>query len=222
MLVENNATAVLQNKVDQRKSNLNQEDFLNMLVTQLRYQDPMDPESGGDMTQQMSMFNMMDQGAKTNEYLAKLLEIQQIDSNQPKMQNMVNYIDKIVEVDTSQITLADGKAECNFSLSAPLDNLQVIISDEYGTDVYSQKLSGLSSGNQKFNWDGRDHHGNYRRSGQYNLSLVGHDQFGNEMKILPKISGVVDTVSKVNGSAYLQVGNMLVDPQKVIAIKKDL
>ena len=222
MLVKDVSNNVASAQNTNNRQNLQQDDFLNMLVMQLRYQDPMDPDNSGDLTQQMSMFNMMDQGAKTNEYLAQLLEMQRTDSQQPKMQNMVNYIDKAVEIDSSQIILAEGQAECNFTLPQSANMVQLMISNNYGEEVYNTKLYDLQAPGKtnKFTWDGCDNNGQNLRSGQYNFSLITHDQFDREMKIMPQVSGVVDTITKVNGSPYLQVGEMLVDPQQVISIKK--
>ena len=52
--------------------NLNQNDFLQLLVAQLQYQDPMNPKSDTDMASQMAQFTSLQQATQSTTSLAMM------------------------------------------------------------------------------------------------------------------------------------------------------
>ena len=53
-------------------SALNQADFLQLLVAQMQYQDPMDPQSDTDMAAQLAQFTSLQQATQTTSSLAMM------------------------------------------------------------------------------------------------------------------------------------------------------
>ena len=53
-------------------STLNQNDFLKLLVAQLQYQDPMNPQSNTDMAAQMAQFTSLQQATQSTSSLAMM------------------------------------------------------------------------------------------------------------------------------------------------------
>lgn len=51
---------------------LDQDDFLNLLVTQLKMQDPLDPQSNTDFIAQMAQFSSLSTNTSTNEKVTDL------------------------------------------------------------------------------------------------------------------------------------------------------
>jgi flagellar basal-body rod modification protein FlgD len=51
---------------------LNQNDFLKLLVSQIQYQDPMNPKSDTDMAAQMAQFTSLQQASESSSSLAML------------------------------------------------------------------------------------------------------------------------------------------------------
>ena len=51
---------------------LNQNDFLKLLVTQIQFQDPLNPKSNTDMAAQMAQFTSLSQASETSSSLAML------------------------------------------------------------------------------------------------------------------------------------------------------
>lgn len=54
------------------KSTLNQTDFLKLLVAQIQYQDPMNPQSDTQMAAQMAQFTSLQQAAQSSSSLAMI------------------------------------------------------------------------------------------------------------------------------------------------------
>jgi len=53
-------------------STLNQNDFLKLLVAQMQYQDPMNPQSNTDMAAQMAQFTALQQASQSSSSLAMM------------------------------------------------------------------------------------------------------------------------------------------------------
>jgi len=54
------------------KSSLNQNDFLKLLVAQIQYQDPMNPQSDTQMAAQLAQFTSLQQAAQSSSSLAMI------------------------------------------------------------------------------------------------------------------------------------------------------
>ena len=54
------------------KSNLNQTDFLKLLVAQIQYQDPMNPQSDTQMAAQLAQFTSLQQASQSSSSLAMI------------------------------------------------------------------------------------------------------------------------------------------------------
>ena len=54
---------------------LGKEEFLQMLVTQMRYQDPMNPMEGQEFAAQLAQFSSVEQLVTANDTLAKIREL---------------------------------------------------------------------------------------------------------------------------------------------------
>lgn len=66
------AAAASTDTANNPSSTLNQADFLQLLVAQLQYQDPMNPQSDTDMAAQMAQFTALQQATQSTSSLAMM------------------------------------------------------------------------------------------------------------------------------------------------------
>ncbi|MGA2247006.1 MAG: flagellar hook capping FlgD N-terminal domain-containing protein [Verrucomicrobiota bacterium] len=66
------ATAATTDTVTNPNSELNQTDFLQLLVAQMQYQDPMNPQSDTDMAAQMAQFSSLQEATQSNSSLSMM------------------------------------------------------------------------------------------------------------------------------------------------------
>ncbi|EEG76523.1 flagellar hook capping FlgD N-terminal domain-containing protein [Dethiobacter alkaliphilus] len=64
------------NKATGAMQEMDKDMFLQLLVTQLRYQDPLDPQDNSEFVAQMAQFTSLEQMQNLNNTMAKLLDIQ--------------------------------------------------------------------------------------------------------------------------------------------------
>ncbi|HFB83209.1 MAG TPA: flagellar hook assembly protein FlgD, partial [Thermodesulfatator sp.] len=59
------------------KKVLDRDDFMMLFITQLQYQDPMNPIQNNEMAQQLALFNQVDQLFNLNENFEKLVSLEE-------------------------------------------------------------------------------------------------------------------------------------------------
>lgn len=128
---------------------LGKEDFLKLLVTQLRYQDPLDPLDAQDFASQLAEFTAMEQQLITND----LLETQ-IDMNTAAMiesQNSVaiGMIGSRIVMEGDQIILDGSEGQVGYIATSGPASYEVTLTDSSGQVVLRTGGTAGASGVQR-------------------------------------------------------------------------
>src|SRR5690606_26085417 len=129
--------------------------FLNILTTQLRNQNPLDPLDTNQFTQQLVQFTGVEQQLKTNDFLEALL----LNTQSTARADAVSYIGKEVTASGKTAELKDGGAYWTYNAAANVANATVTIKNAAGSVVYTEAGS-LNAGAGAFLWDGKGSDGN--------------------------------------------------------------
>lgn len=197
----------------QLEEDLNQ--FLTLLVTQLENQDPLDPMDSTEFTSQLVQFASVEQQIKQNTNLEQLVGLQQ--NNQ--ISSMVNFIDKIVEIEGQSFPLEDSQAEFTYTLPANAKSASIIIRDENGITVFEQEAE-TSAGQHTFTWDGSNRNGQTASDGSYNAVVTGLNAQNEVLTIAQTAFGRVTGVGIDNGVTSLFMGDLEVPQTGVISVKE--
>ena len=139
--------------------------FLQLLTTQLKNQNPLDPLDTNQFTQQLVQFAQVEQQMKSNDQLTTLVSLEK----SAQSTTALAYVGATVAVDGSTAQLANGSATWNLNVSKPA-TATVMIKDATGQTAYSGTFS-VNPGNQKFTWDGRGNDGRLWPDGSYTMTL---------------------------------------------------
>lgn len=151
------------------KKVLDMEDFIKLFITQLQYQDPMNPIENNEMAIQLALFNQVDQLFKINNTLDTLVNV----AKSLDLTYVSNFIGKRVKVETNVGRVENGEfLGGEFSLDKPVNYLEIVIRDSNGNLVDKIQLSGLKAGNYKIDWDATDKNGNKVSDGNYTFSII--------------------------------------------------
>ena len=175
--------------------------FLNILTTQLKNQNPLEPRDTNQFTQQLVQFTGVEQQLKTNEFLESLMLATQSSGKT----DAVNYIGKEVTVAGTSSELTGGKATWGYVASAAVQNAKVSIKDGSGSIVYSEAGS-LPAGNGQFEWDGKGSNGVAQPPGVYSIEISGTDLSGNNIAITTASVGIVKAVDFSGDEPLLTIG----------------
>jgi flagellar basal-body rod modification protein FlgD len=204
-------------KQDKLKNKLERDDYLNLLVTQLKYQDPSKPMEHYEMASQMAQFNTVEQLMGVNKVLSEMKKLQ----NESRSEKLAQYLGKNVEVQGNHLKLnPDGTSNTmKFELPALSSNVIVEIRDEHSKVIKSIPMGALQIGTHKVTWDGTNDKGVLQNSGQYSFNILASSEDGKPLvaktSYLAKVEGISDIFS--GGKLDTNVG--LADPAKIIAIR---
>jgi flagellar basal-body rod modification protein FlgD len=169
--------------------------FLNILTTQLKNQNPLDPLDTNQFTAQLVQFTGVEQQLKTNEFLESLLQSTQSSTKT----DAVSYIGKEVTAAGTTAQLKDGGATWAFNAEAQVANATVTIKNA--------KTGSLEKGPGNFLWTGKGSDGNTQPDGTYTIEIKGTNLSGNTIKISTSTVGVVTAVDFSGAQPILTVGN---------------
>ncbi len=189
--------------------------FLNLLVTQLKNQDPLDPLDANEFTSQLVQFASVEQQIYSNANLEKLVNLQQ--TSQTAF--MVDYIGKTVETLGDQVMLQDGMAEFNYILDNNAATVQVSIMDSAGRAVFTTE-GATTAGKHNLLWDGIDKNGAQLADGAYRVVIAAKDREGALLDVEQTTVGRVVGAGNDDGEPYLFVGEILTPLDQVISVRE--
>lgn len=184
------------------KTNMDQNDFLKILVAQLNHQDPLNPMDDKDMTGQLAQFSSLEQLTNIKTGIQSLVDSQ----NKGSMLSAVGFIGKGVKADGYSLSKSgNSTSTVYYSLGESVANMQVNIYAQDGTLVRTDVIGAKQAGEFQYNWDGKDTSGTSMTDGNYGVAIIAEDSAGKPVLVQSKISGEVSGVVTQNGITMLQL-----------------
>src|SRR5262245_23987038 len=109
------SAAVATSGLDKQTIAGNFDTFLQLLTTQLKNQNPLDPLDTNQFTQQLVQFAGVEQQIKQNEQLTTLISIEK----SAQATTALAYVGQTVAVDGQTATLTNGSATWSFQVPKP-------------------------------------------------------------------------------------------------------
>lgn len=202
-----------------QSSVLGKEDFLNLLITQLQNQDPLNPTDSTEFTAQLAQFSSLEQLSNVNDNLEQLQNYQAAANNS----QAVSLLGKEVTANGNFLKLTDGEPiDCDFNLSNDAATAVVNIYDSTGGFVKAIESESLSAGRHTLVWDGTDNNGNPATDGSYTFEILAADANGQKVNATALFTGTVDTVAFENNTPFLIFGGQRIAVGDVIQVATPL
>lgn len=194
----------------QKGGNLDKDSFMLLLVTQFKYQDPLNPMDDKEFIAQMAQFSSLEQLMNLNTSMEGLTTA----TNNQQMVNATSYIGKLVSVSGNTIgkstaVNADGVSETSISAFryAFGDNVvkgTLSVKDANGNTIYTEDLAGKQAGvTFEFNWNGKMGNGLDAPDGVYTVSLGAFNDKGEAVLSDQVVDATVTGVVNSDGTVYL-------------------
>lgn len=194
---------------------LGKDDFLNLLVTQLQYQDPLNPMDSADFTAQLAQFSSLEQLTTMNSQLSELTEAQTALNNS----QAVAYIGRTVLSNGNATQITDGLSEpLQVALADPAAEVFVSIYDTIGALRSTFSTGDMAAGRGIIDWAGTDMNSNPLPDGKYWFEVAAIDGAGNEIGANPLSSGRVSGVAFTDGESSLTVNGQSIRMNDVIEV----
>ena len=207
---------------DSRNDVMGKDDFLKLLVTQLNYQDPLDPMDNQEFSAQLAQFSALEQLHNVNANLENGLKT---DASLERILDRVlsaSFIGREIKAYGTQITLTSGRSDAiEFDLTDRAAHVVIDIGDASGNAVATLELGDRRSGHHEFSWDGKDHFGNIVPDGIYTYTVRAVDVEGSQVPVASYITGEVQGVSyQKEGQAVLIIEGRKVPLDQVLEVRK--
>jgi flagellar basal-body rod modification protein FlgD len=191
----------------------NLDTFLQLLTTQLKNQNPLDPLDTNQFTQQLVEFSSVEQAVKTNDLLTGLLA----SSAASATSTAVSYIGKAVEASGATTTLKSDEAAWTYQVDADAPEAGITIRDASGAVVFSD-ITELKAGTHGYSWDGTRSGGGTAPEGLYTITIDAKDADGRNLKVSTTVRGEVTGVEFDGTEPVLMVGTSRVNLSSVKSV----
>ena len=181
-------------------SNETQDRFLNLLVAQMKNQDPLNPLDNAQVTSQLAQLSTVQGIENMNKSLQALAS--SLGVNQ--MTQAANLIGRGVLVPGNTISPVELRDVIGFDLSRPADNVSVSIHDAAGGLVRNLNLGPRDVGVNVLAWDGLTENGSPAPAGEYSFSVKA-DQGGQAISSTQLSLGMVNSVSQNSQGVQLNL-----------------
>ncbi len=180
------------------------EQFLTLLIAQMKNQDPLNPMDNSKVTSQIAQINTVSGINDLNDTLRGITG--QIDTTQRLQASAL--IGRNVLVPGDDIAVGDEGAATPFGmeLAGPAENVTLTITDTAGTVVHESSYTGQSAGIQSFSWDGRDASESPVGPGSYRVNIAATAPDGSAVQVQPLTMGYVGGVVASDSGPKLDLG----------------
>ncbi len=186
------------------KKNLGKDDFLRIMITQMKHQDPTKPFEADKMGSELAQFTSVEQLQNLNQAMTKLMT-----NNQPiERMAMTNMIGKTITVDRERFPHTEGSSDSlSYVLPQNASKVRVAILDQGGEEVFQKDLGPVNKGEQSFFWDGLKSNTLPSKSGTYLFRIEAENDKGQSLPITRDGTVKVVGVSFEGTEPVFLVGN---------------
>lgn len=151
----------------ERSDELGQADFLTLMITQFKNQDPFKPMENGEFLGQIAQFSTVSGIESLNSAFAGLAT--SIQGEQAlQAANLVGH--KVLAVTDVGYLQQGGQINGVVELSSSASDVQIDILDQSGELLQTLSLGQQQAGMVRFSWDGTDASGESLDAGQYRIT----------------------------------------------------
>jgi len=210
------STTSAQTKSDVARTSLSSdiESFLQLLTTQLKYQNPLSPMDSNEFTSQLAQFATVEQGINTNKNLESLLMLTR--SNQAA--TALSYIGKTVEAKGNVNMLIDGKTEFKYTIDKPAATTTIVVRNAANQVVYSGQGETMA-GTYSFSWDGKNSLGVQQPDGAYSVNVTTTDGENKSGAATTFVVGTIDGADMSGDSVNVMIGMVIVPFENIVTLR---
>ena len=199
------ATATATNTLASLSNNFN--DFLSLLTTQLKNQDPTAPMDANQFTSQLVQFTGVAQQINTNSTLGSILSATQTQ----QLSQASALVGHTVSFTGGTLPLQSGTARLNFQTTGA-GPVQIAVVDARGTAVQTQTINA-AAGSNTWTWNGTSNTGAQLRDGTYTVAVT-----ANGSTVPFQAIGTVTGAEQISQIVNLQFGASAVPYSQIVSL----
>ncbi|MCX5834807.1 MAG: flagellar hook assembly protein FlgD [Deltaproteobacteria bacterium] len=188
---------------------MGKEEFLKMLIAQLKNQNPLNPLDGTEFTAQLAQFSSLEQ--LQNVYT----ELKALSQRQASLNNsqLVSLIGQEVTVKGNAFTAAGGPVGLSYDLTQDANRVWVRIYDQQGGLVDTITSTNQKTGTNSVTWSNTG-----SLTGNFTFEVTAADKAGNAISVSGITSGIVTGVNYREDTPYLIVDGKEISVSDVLSV----
>jgi len=189
--------------------------FLTLLTTQLKNQDPLSPMDTTQFTQQLVEFSGVEQQINGNKKLDQLIGLQ----STANAYGAVGFVGTQVAANSDQLPLQNKKGKFDYKIEHTSGSALLKITNSAGQLVMVKQVDS-TVGTHPVEWDGTDYTGAQLPDGAYTVNVAYTDANGTSYDAPITTYGTVNSATIADGTVSLKMGDVTIGLDKVTNISK--
>lgn len=190
-------------------------DFLKLLVTQLKNQDPLKPMDNTEFVAELAQFSQLDQSTQQVELLQKSLDQQ----NEVMQFSLLPMIGRSVKVEGGLMQLGASPVPMTYTLDHDAGSVKIAVYNEAGQLVRTLDVGAQAHGDQSVQWDGRNQFGVPAAPGVYRYEVAARDVAGAAVPVQTTSVLTVTGIRNDNGTPQLVSGNRMINRDAILELR---
>lgn len=193
---------------------LGKEEFLRLLVTQLRHQDPLSPANPEEFASQLAQFSSLERMVNIEKLLQEQMDASSLSTLALKADLGASFIGRQVLAAGNRFDVAAGESpSVSVDIGTGGGQAVLTIRDLDGNEVATKPLGFREGGRQTFNVGDLP-------AGSYRYSVTVTSVSGADVPVQTYTQGVVDGVSFQGGTVILRSGTMNFPLDNVVEVER--
>jgi flagellar basal-body rod modification protein FlgD len=182
---------------------LGQDDFMKLLVAQMKNQDPNNPTDNGQFLAQIAQFSMVNGIDK----LGTSFDTVAGSMTSTQAMQAAGLVGRQVLTETNTATLQDGKPLGGMTeIPEFADGLNIQVRDNYGKLVKTLSTQNFKPGEYAFNWDGTNELDELQEDGEYSVTATALVN-GKHLALPVQLYNTVESVTLDRNNIQLELDN---------------
>ena len=195
--------AAAQTAASSKNNALGQEQFLTLLVAQLKNQDPLNPSDPTEFTAQLAQYSQLEQLFNLNDSMDQLAAAQ----NNSERLSALSLIGQDVIVEDSAFSLGTDPVQIGYKIDGIVANASLTIHNSTGKTVATLTANDLAQGNHFLTWNGKDSSGNALDPGTYSIAIKANNSAGESASVAPLVRAEVTGIDLSGGEPMIVTGS---------------
>jgi flagellar basal-body rod modification protein FlgD len=197
---------------------LDKDQFLKLLIAQMKYQDPLNPMDATQFTAQLAQFTSLEQLYNVNSGLKTLNDTVTAQNSY----QATSLIGKQVRAEGQSLAVKDGQPVVSggYELASAANEVQVTIYDQNGQVVKSDLFQNQDAGYHALTWDGKNAQGKPAPDGAYTFDVKAGTSDGGTVGATRFMVGEVSGLTlSTDGSPLLLLNGLGVSLTSVVEVE---
>lgn len=188
---------------------MGKDDFMKLLIMQLKNQDPLNPMDNREFASQLAQFTQLEQLSNMNKALQDSIEANFMLTQSVNNTMSATLIGKKVKIDAYALrNVGQDNITLGYELPEGAKSVTIKIYNESGALVKTIADASGASGDNTYQWDFKDNNGDKLPKGSYSFEVEAVGASGDNLNVKTFILGVISAIRFTESGTKIVIGDI--------------